>query len=479
MRGVIVDCTELYQNPVRTGIQRVVREVLRHWPKDGPDLYVSRFEHDRGLIRLPPRTVRLLAETDPAAAKLSHEDLIRRLRHSAVEADAGPLPADAVVFIPELFYDPTRCRFHEERLAVRPGSLALLVYDFLPYLRPGIFRIRSAAPLMHYLRLTRLAPHVGYISEQTRQDHQRRVLRGHGAPRGPVLPLGADGLQLERQDWRPGRQAFVALGSLDGRKNQHLIVAAFAQLWQAGHDVPLTIVGRAFEGLDLGWLAAARRFPQFRWLDGASDDDVRQVLRSARATIYASETEGFGLPPVESLAAGIPVIASAACPSVAMLPPTGTVRFEQTTPDGIAAAVLSLKNDAAAAALWAEAASVKLGTWQDFAKATVAWLDGSRPSVLSPTPEPCPSVAAPIRPGPPDPADAARAKSSPKEIPMDFAGMYAWWNQAALDNPMTAILSDHQNWDPTAFFETGRVWLGEHRAFAASANVSARGQPRT
>ncbi len=59
---------------------------------------------------------------------------------------------------------------------------------------------------------------------------------------------------------------------------------------------------------------------------------------------------------------------------------------------------------------------------------------------------------------------------------MDFADMLSWWNQAALDNPMTAILSNRQDWDPAAFFETGRVWLREHRAFAASANVQIKGR---
>jgi 2-polyprenyl-3-methyl-5-hydroxy-6-metoxy-1,4-benzoquinol methylase len=58
---------------------------------------------------------------------------------------------------------------------------------------------------------------------------------------------------------------------------------------------------------------------------------------------------------------------------------------------------------------------------------------------------------------------------------MNFADMYAWWNRAALDNPMTAILSNQQDWDPDSFFETGRSWLKGHRFFAASANVTLTG----
>ena len=478
MRGVIVDCTELYQNPIRTGIQRVVREVLRHWPADGPDLHVARFEHGRGLVRLPPQTVGLLADTGKQTAHLSHDKLVQRLQHSSATIDARPLPADAPVFIPELFFDPLRCRFHEERLEARPGSLALLTYDFLPYLQPDLFRLRTAVPLMRYLRLANRAPHIAYISEQTRQNHARRLLRGQDA-RGPVLPLGADGLLLERQTWHADRLAFVALGSLDGRKNQHLIAAAFLQLWQAGHDIPLIIVGRAFAGLDLGWIDEARRFPQFRWVDGASDEEVRQLLRSARCTIYVSEAEGFGLPPVESLAAGIPVIVSASCPSVSMLPPAGMRRVEPVTSNRIAAAVLSLKDDTAAEELWAEAASIRLGTWQEFAKATVAWLSNSLETpassrILSLVSVQQANMAVPLPLA--EPAIAALLERPQEESPMNFAEMFTWWNQAAIDNPMTAILSNHQNWESTAFFETGRTWLGEHRAFAASANVTVKGR---
>jgi ubiquinone/menaquinone biosynthesis C-methylase UbiE len=43
--------------------------------------------------------------------------------------------------------------------------------------------------------------------------------------------------------------------------------------------------------------------------------------------------------------------------------------------------------------------------------------------------------------------------------------MYAWWNDAALNNPMSAILSNEQNWDPERFFETGRISLDETARF--------------
>jgi glycosyltransferase involved in cell wall biosynthesis len=113
----------------------------------------------------------------------------------------------------------------------------------------------------------------------------------------------------------------------------------------------------------------------FRWLSSATDADVADAMRAARATIYVSENEGFGLPPVESLAIGVPVIAAAACPSVAMEPSAGIIRLEPVTVDHLAAAIVTLQNDASAAALWRNAAVAKPATWRDFALATAEWLN--------------------------------------------------------------------------------------------------------
>ena len=365
MTAIIIDCTELYQNPIRTGIQRVVRELLRHWPHDRTPARVAQFDAANGLVALPEPAIRILSEQEPGVANMARDGLVSALRQ--VDDNADPLLPDARLFIPEVFFDPARCRFYATR---HPSMLA---YDFLPWLRPDLFASSSVEPLMPYLRLIRSAPHVAYISEHTMREYEARVARRPAA--GPVLPLGADGLPIEHQDWHPRRTGYVSIGSLDTRKNQHLIVEAFTRLWESGHNAPLTLIGRAFEGHRLAWLTAARRFPQFRWLARATDADLAHAFRMTRATIYVSEAEGYGLPPVESLAAGVPVIAAASCPSVAMLRPAGALQLRQVTTETIASAVLSLQEDATLSALWRDAATVTLGTWRDFANATAAWLE--------------------------------------------------------------------------------------------------------
>jgi SAM-dependent methyltransferase/glycosyltransferase involved in cell wall biosynthesis len=461
MTSLVIDCTELYQNPIRTGIQRVVRELLRHWPHDQSKMRVARFDPDQGLVALPERAIRILTDDDRDSTTMSRDALVNALLRAGQRA--APLPPEPRVFIPEVFYDPARCRFYEGR------HPAMLAYDFLPWLHPELFASPTMVNQMPYLRLLCAAPQVAYISQHTRREYETRIARRPAC--GPVLPLGADGLRIEHQAWDSNRTGYISLGSLDTRKNQHLIVAAFIRLWESGGKTPLTLIGGAFEGHKLSWVNEARRFPFFRWLDTATDADVATAIRTTRATIYVSEAEGYGLPPVESLAAGVPVIAAAGCPSVAMLTPAGTIRLDTVSPDHIAAAVTSFEDDDMAARLWQEAASVRLTTWQEFAQAAAAWLEV--PSV-----ETIPSNANSRLPveHPPRVADAARAARPPTETPMKFAEMYAWWNQAALDNPMTAILSNERKWDPAAFFETGRAWLADNRAFAGAANVEITGR---
>jgi glycosyltransferase involved in cell wall biosynthesis len=366
MTPLVIDCTELYRNPVRTGVQRVVRELLKHWPQSRTPAQVVRFDPGRGLVPLPDRAIRILTDAEPRTAAMSRDQLIDMLRR--IGPPSKPVPSNVRAFIPEVFFDRARCQFYDER------QPAMLAYDFLPWLRPDLFAISSVAELMRYLRLLSKVPHVAFISDRTKREFETRIIRRPAT--GPVLTLGADGLRIERQAWHDSRRGYVALGSIDTRKNQHLIFEAFSRLWSAGHDVPLTLIGRAFEGHKLAWLKAASRSPLFRWMDNATDADVANAMRSTRATIYLSENEGFGLPPVESVSCGVPVIVAASCPSVTDGHSAGMLRLQQVTPDRIAAAVLTLEDRDAAAGLWADAAAVRVGTWQDFAEATATWVDG-------------------------------------------------------------------------------------------------------
>lgn len=81
-------------------------------------------------------------------------------------------------------------------------------------------------------------------------------------------------------------------------------------------------------------------------LGHADDNTLREVLAGARALVFGSEQEGFGLPPLEALSAGIPVIVSERIPSIAMLPPDGQIRLMQEQIEAAAGAEQVVGQDA-------------------------------------------------------------------------------------------------------------------------------------
>jgi glycosyltransferase involved in cell wall biosynthesis len=110
----------------------------------------------------------------------------------------------------------------------------------------------------------------------------------------------------------------LAVGTLEPRKNLLVLISAFEALTRvkADSDLQLVIAGGR------GWLSG----PLFQALqespvrnrilltDYLHDDDLRGLYSSCRAFVYPSIYEGFGLPPLEAMACGAPVIASSIPP---------------------------------------------------------------------------------------------------------------------------------------------------------------------
>ena len=120
---------------------------------------------------------------------------------------------------------------------------------------------------------------------------------------------------LARVETPPSRPYFLFVGTLEPRKNLGTLLKAFAQMIRETPLRPqLVVAGGA------GWLMdetfVIMQDPDIRerlCLTGyLHDDDLRALYSSCRAFIYPSLYEGFGLPPLEAMATGAPVIASRA-----------------------------------------------------------------------------------------------------------------------------------------------------------------------
>ncbi len=168
------------------------------------------------------------------------------------------------------------------------------------------------------------------VSEQTRRDAQRLYHVPDAKLR--VIYEGVDlrfhrvtdpaALNRARERYQLPERFILAVGTIEPRKNLSTLFEAYATLLQAG-DAPSSIVnGQSSIGLVVagkqGWLVESTlQAVRARGLEGkvqftgyVADEDLPALYTLAKVFAFPSVYEGFGLPPLEALACGTPVVCS-------------------------------------------------------------------------------------------------------------------------------------------------------------------------
>lgn len=168
----------------------------------------------------------------------------------------------------------------------------------------------------------RRAKRVIAISEWTKRD----IVQHFGVPaeRVDVTPLGVnhdhfkpaspDVIAAFRQQHHIGDNAIFYLGSLEPRKNLSRLIEAFALL----NAQQPALHAQLFIGGSLAWkydevLAGIQQrglSEQVKLIGRVSDDDLPKWYSACAVMAYPSLYEGFGLPPLEAMACGAPVVTS-------------------------------------------------------------------------------------------------------------------------------------------------------------------------
>jgi glycosyltransferase involved in cell wall biosynthesis len=375
-KPTLFDLSHFVRQPLRTGVQRVCHEIIARWPP-GKRLQPACIRDDGRLYVLPEAFfARYLAFFQAPADELPAltAAIIADARQSATRLPRRHWRAYGSFIRAEALFDPPRLDFTAKACAAGYGSwLRWFVYDLLPWTYPQFFSPGAAGAMYDFLRVLRRLPHVAFDSVETRRDYERVVPDGPG---GPVVQLGADGLGMAPPAFDPMSRRFAVIGTIEPRKNHTLVLDAFAELWAANVAVELVFAG------SMGWVAEEVRQridrltvtqPKFRWMRSIADAELVTLIRSCRATIYPALCEGYGLPPVESLALGVPVIVGAALPSIAMLEPGGQERLAMLDSAHVRAAVLRLLDNAHASQRYDQLRALPLPRWSDFATQFTAW----------------------------------------------------------------------------------------------------------
>ncbi|MEK7862170.1 MAG: glycosyltransferase family 1 protein [Chloroflexota bacterium] len=259
----------------------------------------------------------------PAAAPSAmppHRDL-STLRFRRPELSM--LAIDPILLSLELPFSRPRI-YHSAQLglpALRTFRTVITIHDLAPLRWPEHYLRMPHARLGHNWQyaLAAKADAIIAVSEATKRDVIERLRVPDS--RITVIPEAVDegfappprdaALARVRERFGVGAPYVLYVGQFDPRKNMDGLVTAFARAAERHADLRLVIAG------DLGKLASflyaaleRGRAPRDRVVlaGHVSDDELAALYAGAECLLHAALLEGFGLTPLESLAAGTPVV---------------------------------------------------------------------------------------------------------------------------------------------------------------------------
>lgn len=377
MPRVFIDCTETFLSGHRSGIQRVVREIVKRTDVLENELGIpfvpvlalgghfyplARFgdlgenrslrtvllENAKTLYHRLDRVWKRIRPcrgdgsgepSRPQAQAAGHPSvraLIKQkgrnaflwLASSRLRLRAGdPLRPEAGdrLLMPDIFWgtqDPLKAA---KNFSDGGGEVLLLVHDLIPLRFPQfchegtVYGFKAALP-----QALALSRRVFTVSRSVQEDLERYLSESRPDWPGRVesVFLGADlpkrtarveTVRESFQTWGGDRPFFLMVGSFQPHKGHLIALAAFEKLWREGCLASLLMLGRVGgRGEEIvGRIRESSHFgTSLLLVDDANDAELEFLYERTKGVIMASFAEGFGLPLVEALNRGVPVVAS-------------------------------------------------------------------------------------------------------------------------------------------------------------------------
>jgi len=313
-RQLLVDISELVRVDAKSGIQRVVRNLLKEWLDSPPDGF-----------RVEP-----VYATTTNSYRYARDFTMRMMGFEDGWLQDEPIdyaPGDVFVGLdlqPQVV--PAQRAFYRS-LQLQGVQVKFVVYDLLCVLLPQYFIPGAADGFAGWLDVVAESDGALCISKAVATDLST-WLDAHAPQRLQSFEidwfhLGADIENFVNSSEIPhdghkvlqhlrGVPTFLMVGTIEPRKGHVQVLDAFERLWRENQDVNLVIVGRQ------GWMvedlisrlrAHAEQGRHLFWLEGVSDGYLEKIYDASSCLIAASYGEGFGLPLIEAAQHGLAIIA--------------------------------------------------------------------------------------------------------------------------------------------------------------------------
>ena len=160
------------------------------------------------------------------------------------------------------------------------------------------------------------------------------------APDSTFSPISDSEKLNSKNEFAKGNSYHVFVGSIHPRKNIHGMLAAHKEYKERGGKSDLVIVGTAM------WRDEHIVAEGVHWVGRLEDDELVSAIAGANALLYLPFFEGFGVPVVEAMACGVPVVASDTSSLPEVCGGAAAALVDPNDFEGAAQALLDLENDA-------------------------------------------------------------------------------------------------------------------------------------
>lgn len=422
-RRIIVDCSHIAPHPAPTGIPRVVMNYVEHGTpvaaragvevlcaEAGPDGFHLRdlgpiaaaevrarkpiglklkLEAARYGARLLAALARLAAALVPARgvrramAQLEafSLDMVPAMQRRRAVRRSPPgrrleLGPGDILFCPGYWHDTETSAYARARAA--GAEVVFLVHDILPVTMPAhyVYPWRQEFEARLSASLDVVSHYYCISGETLRSLKAHAAWQGH-SPRASIAYNGFDPEPPAHGEVPAALDAVLAeapwlmVGTLEPKKGHEDAIAVFSHLWSAGYARPLVLIGRR------GWMSEPIRDiiqtspwlgTRLFWFDGLDDGAVAAAYRKAHALLFASEAEGFGLPLLEAVSHGVPVVTRDIAVAREVL---GEGDFYFKGRAGLIAALTALESPVRRAAVRERQARIAWWDWASVAEAVV------------------------------------------------------------------------------------------------------------
>ena len=281
----------------------------------------------------------------------------RKLLHHAYEtAGSHSIPVDAKTLArSDIFHSPFNAIPSQMRSAANLKRF-LTVYDLIAIRRPELFEASVGHGMTRVLESLGPEDFSLCISESTKNDlcNYRPELK---PDRIFVTPLGASdnfrpctdtnsvGAVKKKYGIPPDTEYLLSLCTLEPRKNLDQAIRCFARVVKQEHLTNLRLVLVGPKGWDYDRIFAATEAENVSeyviFTDFVADEDLSPLYSGALAFVYLSLYEGFGLPPLEAMQCGTPVITSNTSSLPEVVGDAGKM-FDPMDADGISQGLLDV-----------------------------------------------------------------------------------------------------------------------------------------